>query len=576
MNNSEQITLTTSRTGAKCLIDGLHKAGVQVVFGYPGGMVLPIFDALRDSGIRFVLARHEQGAVHMADGYARSSGHVGCCLVTSGPGATNAVTGLATANMDGIPVVCICGQVPLSMIGNDAFQEADTTGITRSITKHNFLVRTPDEIPQIIAESFFIATSGRPGPVLVDVPKDIQTAFTDARTISPDDVTIRGHNVPQPIRAPFFRKLATVIEKSKRPVLYAGAGVLYSHAEKELLEIAERASIPVVTTLMGIGSFPRDHKLSLGMIGMHGNTAANTAVSECDLLICAGARFDDRVTGPQFNFATHAKVIHIDIDRSEIGKSINVDYPVHGDVCEVFTSLLKYLHVTEHENWIKRISELRAAHSFSYEMKSGLLAPQFVIETVNSRISTDDFIVTDVGQNQMWTAQFMTKIGPRRLITSGGLGTMGFGLPAAIGAQIANPGHRVVCIAGDGGIQMNFQELVVAVEHRLPVKIIIINNSCLGMVRQLQQMFYNERYTACSLSQLSRGENEHIDASLNIYLPDFIKLAEAHGAKAMRITSQEEVEKAIDTAFADDFPWVLEFRVNSEENVIPTTISGTN
>lgn len=566
-------TGTIERTGAQCIADGLRKAGVKVVFGYPGGMVLPLFDALRDSGIAFVLARHEQGAVHMADGYARSSGHVGCCVVTSGPGATNAVTGLATANMDGIPVVCICGQVPLSMIGNDAFQEADTTGITRSITKHNFLVRSAGEIPQIVAESFFIATAGRPGPVLIDVPKDIQTALTDAKTISPDDVSIRGHNIPQPIRAPFFRKLASIIEKASKPVLYAGAGVLYSRAEAELREIAERTSIPVVTTLMGIGSFPRSHALSLGMIGMHGSAAANTAVSECDLLICAGARFDDRVTGPQFNFATHAKVIHIDIDRSEIGKSIAVDYPVNGDVREVFTSVLKYLRPVARGSWLGRIAELRATYPFSYENKPDTLPPQFVIEAVNARITDDDFIVADVGQNQMWTAQFMTKIGPRRLITSGGLGTMGFGLPAAIGAQMANPDRRVVCVAGDGGIQMNFQELVVAVEHRLPIKIIVINNSCLGMVRQLQQMFYGGRYSACFLGQDSRGENEHIEAGGDTYLPDFIKLAEAHGARAMRVTRREDVADAIDKAFSDASPWLLEFRVDSDENVNPTNLA---
>lgn len=555
---------TTERTGARCLADGLHKAGVEVVFGYPGGMVLPLFDALRDSGIKFILARHEQGAVHMADGYARSTGRCGCCLVTSGPGATNAVTGLATANMDGVPLVCICGQVPLSMIGNDAFQEADTTGITRSITKHNFLVRSAGEVPRIVAESFFIATSGRCGPVLIDFPKDIQNELTDARTISPDDVTIRGHNVPQPMRAPFFRKLASLIENAARPVIYAGAGVLSSAAEAELAEIAERAEVPVVTTLMGIGSFPRGHRLSLGMIGMHGSTAANRAVAECDLLISAGARFDDRVTGPQFNFATHAKVIHIDIDRSEIGKSVRVDFPVHGDVREVFTSILKYLKEAKHESWVKRISELRAEFPFSYEEIPGELSPQFVIESLNRRITADDIVATDVGQNQMWAAQFMTAIGPRRLLTSGGLGTMGFGLPAAIGAQIANADRRVICISGDGGIQMNFQELVVAVENRLPVKVFILNNSCLGMVRQLQQMFFDGRYMACDLSGKEGGE----------YLPDFVKLAEAHGARAMRVTRREDVEGAIDRVLSDSATWVVEFRVRRDENVNPSAING--
>lgn len=562
------------RTGAQCLIDGLKKAGVDVLFGYPGGQALPIFDALLDSGIHFVLPRHEQGGVHMADGYARSTGRVGCCLFTSGPGATNAVTGLATANMDGVPLVCICGQVNLDIIGNDAFQEADTTGITRSITKHNYLVRDVEELPRIIAEAFFIAAHGRPGPVLIDVPRNVQLAKTAKPSLSPDEISIRGFTpIPEP-KANQMRDLATLVRKSTHPVLYIGGGIISGDATEELRAVAEKADIPVTTTLLGLGAFPQGHPLSLGMLGMHGTIVANKAVNECDLLICAGARFDDRVTGKLDAFAPDAHIVHIDIDRSEIGKSVRTGMVIHGDAKEVLAALLPRLREQQRPDWIAYLKKTSEENPLSYRPDGPFLSPEEVLRRVDSVCQGDAIVVTDVGQNQMWAALYLTHLHPRRFLSSGGLGTMGYGLPAAIGAQLANPGRRVVCVTGDGGAQMNFQELVVAVEHRLPVKTIILNNGCLGMVRQQQEFFFKKRYSASLISQFGRNRDEKISDRDGLYLPDFVKLAEAHGARAARVTRPEEIDGAIARAFADDEPWVLEFIVNPEENVLPMIPGG--
>ena len=562
------------RTGAQCLIDGLKKANVDVLFGYPGGQALPIFDALLDSGIHFILPRHEQGGVHMADGYARSTGRVGCCLFTSGPGATNAVTGLATANMDGIPLVCICGQVNLDIIGNDAFQEADTTGITRSITKHNYLVRDVDDLPRIIAEAFFIASHGRPGPVLIDVPRNVQLAKTTQPSLSPDEVFIRGFSpIPDP-KPTQMRDLATLIRKSIRPVLYIGGGIISAGATNELLAVAECAQIPVTSTLLGLGAFPQSHPLYLGMLGMHGKYVANKAVNECDLLICAGARFDDRVTGKLDAFAPDAHIVHIDIDRSEIGKSVRTGMVVHGDAKAVLAALLPKLREQKRPEWLAYLKKTDEENPLTFRENGEALSPERILQHVDAACKGEAIVVTDVGQNQMWAALFMTHLHPRHFLSSGGLGTMGYGLPAAIGAQIANPGKRVVCVTGDGGIQMNFQELVVAVEHRLPVKTIILNNGCLGMVRQQQELFFKKRYSASLINQFGRNRDEQIPDREGLYLPDFIKLAEAHGAKAARVTRPEEIDEAIARAFADDEPWVLEFIINPEENVLPMIPGG--
>jgi acetolactate synthase-1/2/3 large subunit len=562
------------RTGAECLIAGIEQAGVSVVFGYPGGMIIDVFNLLPASGMHFVLPRHEQGAVHMADGYARATGKVGCCIVTSGPGATNTVTGLATAYMDGIPLVCISGQVPTDMIGSDAFQEADITGITRPITKHNYLVRNVDELPRIVAEAFYIAATGKPGPVLIDLPKDVQRALTRAPTVSPSDISIRSYQPDCPVDEEAVAQLAKAIQTARRPLFYAGGGVIAAGAAPVLAEIARLSSIPVTTTRMGLGAFPEDDPLSLQFLGMHGSVAANRAVAHCDLLIAVGARFDDRVTGKISEFAPVAKIAHIDIDRSTIGKSLAIDLPIHGDVRAVLVSLRKRLHPKRRKEWLQEIAEWKKAHSFTYEHPEGTLPPQYVIEQIDKVSKGKAIIATDVGQHQMWSAQFIKHRHPRHFLTSGGLGTMGFGLPAAIGAQFGRPEQLVVCIAGDGGIQMNFQELVVAVEHQLPLKVVIINNGHLGMVRQWQQMFYNRNYSAVVLGQRNRPCNERMEGACDAYLPDFVALAEAHGAVGVRIEDPAEVVPTLERAFKCPRVWVMDFRVTPEENVLPMVPPG--
>ena len=561
------------RTGVQCLMDGLVKEGVTTLFGLPGGAVLDIFNGLYTTPIEFVLTRHEQGATHMADGYARATGRVGCCLVTSGPGATNAVTGLATANMDSSPIVCVSGQVPSSMIGNDAFQEVDITGITRPVTKHNMLVRNVDDLPRRLAEAFYIARTGKPGPVLVDIPKDVQRATTEAQT--PDSVTIRGYNPTLEGHARQIAKLAEAINSSKRPLLYVGGGVISSGAAEELLVLVRKAGLPVTTTLLGLGAYPETDPLALRMLGMHGSVTANYATNECDLLVSIGARFDDRVTGKISEFAPKAKIAHIDIDPSAISKSVQVDIPVVGDAKLVLRELAKLVEPRDRDAWLRQLAEWKAQYPFSYDRSTSKLLPQHVIERIYEITKGNAVIVTEVGQHQMWAAHYYPYTKPRQFISSGGLGTMGFGLPAAIGAQAGRRGELVVDLSGDGSAQMNFQELVVAVEHRLPIKVIILNNTCLGMVRQWQQMFYDGVYSATRLTQNGRGQNEHIeDRKAQAYLPDFVKLAEAHGALGLRVTEKKAVTGALDKAFAADGPAVVEFMVDPYENVYPMVPAG--
>jgi len=546
--------------GAQIFLECLKKEKVKVIFGYPGGSVLDIYDFLYDAKIRHLMARHEQGAVHAADGYARVTGDVGVCLVTSGPGATNTVTGLATAYMDSIPVVVFTGQVPTKLIGNDAFQEADIVGISRPCTKHNYLVEKSEDLPRVIHEAFHIARTGRPGPVLVDLPKDILGKEVEYRPA--DKVDIRGY---KPTYKGNVRQIARVLDeitKAKQPVIYAGGGVISSNASKELQSFARKCNIPVTMTLMGLGCFPGTDPMSLGMIGMHGTYRANMAVTHCDLLIAVGARFDDRITGDIDAFAARAKIVHMDIDPTSISKNIPVDIPVVGDVKEILKEALRLLRERKtrkpsRSRWLADIKAWRDKHTLSYRM-TDVIKPQYVVEKIYEVTGGDCIISTEVGQNQMWAAQYFKYNRPRMLLTSGGLGTMGYGFPAAIGAQVAAPGKTVIDIAGDGSIQMNIQELATAVQYRLPVKIAILNNYSLGMVRQWQQLFYNKRYSHSTFSR-------H---------PDFVKLAEAYGAVGLRTDQPDEVETVIQKALSIKKPVIMDFIVANEECVYPMVPAG--
>lgn len=563
-----------TRSGADCVVEALKKAGVRTLFGLPGGAVLDIFAKLYHADIPFILARHEQGATHMADGYARATGRTGCCIVTSGPGATNTVTGLATANMDGVPLVCISGQVPSSLIGNDAFQEADTIGITRPVTKHNYLVRSVHDLPRVIAEAFYVASTGKPGPVVVDIPKDVQQAHTAAphpRSVRPPGYSPSGEGDLAQIE-----KLAAAINRSTRPLLYVGGGVISGNAARELTLLARKAGIPVTTTLMGLGAFPETDPLALRMLGMHGSVAANKAVSHCDLLIGVAARFDDRVTGKVSEFAPHALKAHIDIDAVAVGRSLAIDIPIVGHVKNILRQLLPLVKRKRRSEWLEQIAQWQKEYQFSYDRDSSDLLPQYVIEQVYEVTRGDAIIVTDVGQHQMWSAQFFKYTKPRSFLSSGGLGTMGYGLPAAIGAQAGKPNSTVVLIAGDGSIQMNFQELVVATEHELPVKALIINNGYLGMVRQWQEMFYNKEYSASRLGRNGRSPMEKIPKQGSGYLPDFVKLAEAHGAMGLRVSRKKEVTPALRTALRTQRPVVIECMVKQDENVYPMVPPGAS
>ncbi|RLA80898.1 MAG: biosynthetic-type acetolactate synthase large subunit [Deltaproteobacteria bacterium] len=553
------------KTGAQILLECLKREGVEVIFGYPGGAILPLVDELPNWGFRNILVRHEQAAVHAADGYARASGKVGVCLVTSGPGATNTVTGIATAYMDSIPVVVFTGQVPVHLIGNDAFQEADIVGITRPCTKHNYLVTDVKKLARIVREAFYIARSGRPGPVLVDLPKNVLTDTTEFRY--PEKVEIRGYQPTLDGHIPQIERAARLILKSRRPLIYAGGGVISSGASEELRELAEFLQIPVTTTLMGLGGFPGTHPLFLGMLGMHGTYRANMAVTHCDLLIAIGARFDDRVTGKVDEFSPHSKKIHIDIDPTSISKNVRVDIPIVGDCKRVLRRLLEALKEEKPDRevyregllpWYEKIEEWKERDKLAYSQNLRI-KPQFVVEKIYELTKGEAIISSEVGQNQMWTAQYYRFDRPRTFLTSGGLGTMGYGFPAAIGAQVAFPDRLVIDIAGDGSIQMNIQELATAVQHRLPVKVAILNNGYLGMVRQWQELFYEKKYVLTQIGQWN---------------PDFVKLAEAYGAVGLRATRPEEVEPVIREAFRTPLPVLMDFVVEAEESVYPMVPAG--
>ncbi|MBM4288630.1 MAG: biosynthetic-type acetolactate synthase large subunit [Deltaproteobacteria bacterium] len=552
-------------TGSQIFLKCLEREGVKHIFGFPGGVVLDIYDELtRAPFIKHFLVRHEQGAAHAADGYSRASGKVGVCLVTSGPGATNTVSGIASAYMDSIPMVVFTGQVPTPLIGNDAFQEVDIVGITRPCTKHNYLVKHVDDLARIIHEAFHIARTGRPGPVLVDLPKDVIQGQTVPKF--PERVRIKSYNPNYHANPKQIKKALDLILKAHRPVIYAGGGVILSKASEELTKFAQSLEIPVTTTLMGLGGFPAPHRLWLGMLGMHGTYFANMSVHHADVLIAIGSRFDDRVTGKIEEFAPHAKIIHIDIDPTSISKNVVVDIPIVGD-CQDALSQLNELVVAQvptprelspaHQAWLAEIDQWKREHPLTYDRASGDLKPQFVVEKLYELTQGNAIISTEVGQNQMWAAQFYHINRPNRWLSSGGLGCMGYGFPAAIGAQVACPDDLVIDIAGDGSIQMNIQELATAVEYDLPVKVAILNNSFLGMVRQWQQLFYDRRYSQTPM-----------------WSPDFVKLAEAYGALGLRAEKPEEVEPVIREAINTRKPVLMDFRVAPEECVMPMVPAG--
>ena len=549
----------TRMTGARALIESLYAEKVDVIFGYPGGVLLPIYDALFDADIKHILVRHEQAAAHAADGYARATGKVGVCLATSGPGATNLVTGIANAYMDSVPMVAITGQVPRSMLGNDAFQEADITGITLPITKHNYLVQDVEDLPRIIKEAFHIASTGRPGPVLVDIPKDVTTDELDFKY--PDKVDLRGYKPTKAGHRQQIKRAAEAISKAKKPVLYVGGGIIISDASPELLELAETIQAPVTTTLLGKGAFPDTNPLCVGMPGMHGTKYANFAIQECDLLIAVGVRFDDRVTGKIDSFAPNAKIIHIDVDPAEISKNVRVDIPVVGNAKSILKLLVEFVKENLQGNvntkeWNKKWGKWKKEYVLHY-VPDNKLKPQYIIEQI-SEMYPDSIIVTEVGQNQMWAAQYFKFTKPRTFISSGGLGTMGYGFPAAMGAKMGQPDKIVFDIAGDGSFQMSSQELATVVQNDIPVIVAILNNGFLGMVRQWQELFFDRRYS-----------HTCIDGSV-----DFVKLAEAYGALGLRVTKPDEVRSALKEAVDSGRPTIIDFVIEREENVSPMVPAG--
>jgi acetolactate synthase-1/2/3 large subunit len=553
------------KTGSQILLECLRLEGVETVFGYPGGTVINIYDDLMDSPIKHILNRHEQAAVHAADAYARVTGEVGVAIATSGPGAANTVTGIATAYMDSIPMVIITGQVPTPLIGNDAFQEADIIGVTRPVTKHNYLVRDVKDLARIMKQAFHIARTGRPGPVVVDLPKDVQMDSTIFEY--PDSVELRGYKPTISANPRQLTKAIKMILAARKPVLYVGGGATLSDVSADLLTLAEMIQAPVTTTLMGLASFPQTHPLSVGMLGMHGTFYANMAVTESDLLIALGARFDDRVTGKIATFAPHAKIIHIDVDPTSIKKNVRVDLPLVGMLQDVLPCLNAELQqqpdalkkvVSATQGWRDQIDVWKEQHPMAYKQTKTTIKPQYVIEKLRELTDDDAIIATEVGQHQMWTAQFFKFIQPRTFVTSGGLGTMGFGLPAALGAQAAFPERQVIDISGDGSFQMNSQELATLVQYRLPVKIIILNNNFLGMVRQWQQLFFDKRYSQTCME-----------------LPiDFVKLAEAYGAKGFSTSKPDEVEAMLKKGLETPGPVIMEFKIAREENVLPMVPAG--
>jgi acetolactate synthase-1/2/3 large subunit len=554
------------KTGAEIFVESLKQEGVKAIFGIPGGVVLKIFDALyQQKDIEVILTRHEQGAAHMAEGYAKATGRAGVVLVTSGPGMTNIVTGLADAYMDSVPLVAFTGQVSTNLIGNDAFQEADNVGISRPCTKHNVLVKDVNDLARIIKEAFYIATTGRPGPVLVDIPKDVSTNKADFKY--PDKVSVRGYNPTYEGNKHQIKQAAEEIIRAKKPVIYVGGGALFSDAADEILELAEMTQVPVTMTLMGLGSFPGTHSLSMGMLGMHGGYWSNMAMHHADLLIAVGARFDDRVTGKLSDFCPEARVIHIDIDPTSIKKNVHAHIPIVGDVKTVLRQLNVLLRSMngnqsdlkeQRRPWRNQIEEWKRAHPLRYDQDDKVTKPQFVIERLFEITNNEGIVVTDVGQHQMWAAQYFKGTRPRTFLTSGGLGTMGFGFPAAIGAQKAYPENLVLCVTSEGSFQMNLQELATAVEYKLPVKIVLINNQFHGMVRQWQDLFYEGRYASSYLGKI----------------PDFVKLAEAYGMLGLRAVKPAEVEPAIREGLKHKGPVLMDFHVDPFENCYPMIPAG--
>ncbi len=551
--------------GAQILLESLKKAGVDIMFGYPGGAIIDIYDELTSCPeLRHILVRHEQGAVHAADGYARATGRVGVALVTSGPGATNAVTGLATAYCDSIPLVVITGQVGTGLIGNDAFQEVDTVGITRPVTKYNYLVKDVTKLTRIIREAFFIARSGRPGPVLIDLPKDVQVARTEFKW-SEEPVSMRSYNPNYRPNHNQLRKAVEAMRQAVNPVILAGGGVILSNAAKALTQLATETHTPVTCTLMGLGCFPANSELWLGMVGMHGTYTANMSLNNTDLIVCVGGRFDDRVTGKLSTFAPKARVVHIDIDPTSIRKNVKVDVPVVADCRLALEGILDILHGKyasedwegRHRSWLQTLQSWKINQPLAWQ-PGAMLKPQQVVQMLRKITGGDAIICTEVGQNQMWAAQFYDYVAPRTFITSGGLGTMGYGLPAAMGAQVAFPDRLVVDVAGDGSIQMNIQEMATIVENRLPVKVLILNNTYLGMVRQWQELFYKRNYSSTSM----KGQ------------PDFVKLAEAYGAEGYRIHTEAELEDTMRKALSSPNPAIIDVIVEPEEDVYPMVPAG--
>jgi acetolactate synthase-1/2/3 large subunit len=563
------------RSGAQLVIDALKAEKVQILFGFPGGVVIPVFDALYgERDLRLVLARHEQGAVHAADGYARSTGRVGVCLVTSGPGATNTVTGLATANFDSVPLVVLTGQVTRNMIGNDAFQEADIVGISRSITKHNYLVTNRADLGRILREAFYIARSGRPGPVLVDMPKDILVEESSDQL--PQTVSIRGYNPVSRGHPLQVRKAAHALAAARKPLFYLGGGLHTAGAAAAFRRVEEAVDVPTVSSLMGIGILPSNHPRFLGMVGMHGTFAANTAVQNCDLLFAIGTRFDDRATGDIAKFAPHAKVVHVDIDPASISRNVAVEIPIVGDARLVLEDLLPHVCKPAQESWVAETDGWMKSHPLVQIGGNGRLSPTAVIQALSAAFP-DAIVATEVGQHQMWTALYYTFSRPRSFLTSGGLGTMGFGFPAAIGAQIGNPDRRVIDIAGDGSIQMNIQELATAVTEGIPVIVAVLNNGYLGMVRQWQELFYKRRYSGVCLERANRCPPDCAEPDQNCppYTPDFVKLAEAYGAVGFRVTETGQIDAVLEEARKIiDRPIFIDFRVEREANVWPMVPAG--
>ena len=549
--------------GARMLLECLHKVGVTDMFGYPGGAVIPIYDEIYSfEKIKHYFARHEQGAVHAADGYARVSGKVGVCLATSGPGATNLVTGIMTAHMDSIPLLAITGQVRSNLLGRDAFQETDIVGITVPITKGNYLVQNIKDIPRIIKEAYFIASTGRPGPVLVDIPNDIQQqeiSYDEFNKLFDKEIQLEGYDptyVGHPVQ---IKRALSLIKKAKKPLIIAGAGVIKSQASKELFELANKMDMPVTTTLLGLGAFPENHDLSLGMLGMHGTVPANYATDEADLVIAAGIRFDDRIAGNPSKFCERAKIIHIDIDPAEIDKNKKADVPIVGDLKNVLSEINKELEPQDHKEWTDKVKEWKKEYPLAHrDVGKDKLLPQEVLKAINDILDGDTIVVTDVGQHQMWAAQYMTYKNANSIVTSGGAGTMGFGVPAAIGAQVGARDKKVVLIVGDGGFQMTLEEIMMIRQYNLPVKIVIINNSFLGMVRQWQELFKDRRYS-------------FVDLECN---PDFVKIADAYGIKSERLKTKADLENKLKDLILSDEGVILDCIVEREENVFPMIPAG--